>query len=57
MDLDQQRTAYQQIANKARRAGILRYDAHGVMIIVQPDPAKAPPKAEPAPAAAPSPGN
>lgn len=63
MDPQQQLTAYQQILNKARRAGLLRYEAHGIAILVQPAGAATPAApatpapASPAPAAPPAPGD
>lgn len=42
MEPAEQLTAYQQIVNKARRAGLIRYDAHGILILAAPDVATPP---------------
>lgn len=39
MDPTQQSTAFEQIANKAKRAGLLRYHKHGVIVLTLPEPA------------------
>ncbi len=37
MDASEQFKVFDQLANKARRAGLVRYHDHGVLIVIQPD--------------------
>jgi hypothetical protein len=57
MDAPQQQHVFEQLANKAKRAGLLRYHAHGILVIVAPEaPVGAPAAAAaPPPAAPPAP--
>lgn len=49
MDSAQQAQAFEQLANKAKRAGLLRFHKHGVLVIVLPDPPKQPAPVAPTP--------
>jgi hypothetical protein len=49
MDSAQQAQAFEQLANKAKRAGLLRYHKHGLIVITLPEPQKQPAPASPPP--------
>lgn len=55
MDAQQQQHVFEQIAAKAKRAGLLRYNAHGILVIVAPEPPPAAATAPAGPAALPAP--
>jgi hypothetical protein len=55
VDASEQLKAYEQIAAKAARAKLLRFNAHGVIVIALPTPGAAPAAAPSAPVPAPPP--